>query len=310
MRVLISGGFGFIGGRIAARLVQSGHRVILGSRNVSRPTSWLTKSEVMQIEWDDDRALEHCCNGVDVVIQAAGMNAQDCAHDPVGALSFNGVATARLVAAASRARVRRFIYLSTAHVYANPLIGAITEENFLSNLHPYATSHLAGEHAVLSANQQGHIRGIVLRLSNAFGAPMHENVNCWTLLVNDLCKQAVQTRKLVLKTSGLQHRDFVDLSEVCRVAEYFAMGNGDTLSSSIFNVGGVSQTVFEMALLIQRRAERILGFQPSLYRQKEADNVLYPKLNYRSDRLVAAGVMINDKVNNSAEIDELLYYCL
>jgi UDP-glucose 4-epimerase len=85
MNILIAGGFGFIGGRIAARLVQSGHRVILGTRNVRIPTAWLPESEVLRIEWDDDRALEHCCNGIDVVIQAAGMNAQDCLNDPVGA---------------------------------------------------------------------------------------------------------------------------------------------------------------------------------------------------------------------------------
>jgi hypothetical protein len=54
-------------------------------------------------------APEYSCDGVYVVIQAAGMNAQDCAADPVAALTFNGVATARLVMAASRTGVQRFI---------------------------------------------------------------------------------------------------------------------------------------------------------------------------------------------------------
>ena len=109
-------------------------------------------------------------------------------------MDFNGVATKRLVEAASRAGVKKFIYLSTAHVYASPLVGTITEQTLPNNSHPYASSHLAGESAVLNADERGVIQGVVMRLSNAYGAPMHKGVNCWMLVVNDLCRQAVQTR--------------------------------------------------------------------------------------------------------------------
>jgi len=81
-------------------------------------------------------APEDSCDGVYVVIQAAGMNAQDCAADPVAALAFNGVATVRLVMAASRTGAQRFISLSTAHVYASPLAGTITEATYPRNLTP------------------------------------------------------------------------------------------------------------------------------------------------------------------------------
>ena len=147
------------------------------------------------------------------------MNAQECSTAPVAALSFNGVATSRIVAAACRACVKQFIYLPTAHVYANPLIWTISEETCPCNLHPYATSHLAVEHAVSSANQYENIEGIVQSLSNAFDAPTHEYVNCWMLVVNDLCKQVVQKRKLMLQTSGHHQRDFIGLTFVCYIIE-------------------------------------------------------------------------------------------
>ena len=309
MRILITGGFGFIGGRLGKYLQQNGHQVILGSRKASCPPEWLPHAEVVQIDWGDIRALELSCNGVDVVIQAAGMNAQDCASDPVAALEFNGLVTARLVAAASRVGVKRFIYLSTAHVYASPLVGTTTEETCPRNLHPYATSHLAGEHAVLSANQRGQIEGIVLRLSNAFGAPVHKDVNCWMLLVNDLCKQAVQKRELVLQTSGLQQRDFIGMTEVCRVAEHLTVGNGASPQPGIFNVGaGMSQSVLSMAQLIQQRCVQVLGFEPVLQRvQGQADEP--PRmLSYRVDNLAALGIKSNF-LENSAEIDSLLRFC-
>jgi UDP-glucose 4-epimerase len=309
MRILITGGFGFVGGRLAAHLAQAGHQIVLGSRKAIGPPAWLLQAEVAQINWDDAAALERSCKSVDVVIQAAGMNAQDCATDPVAALAFNGVATARLVAAASRAGVKRIIYLSTAHVYASPLVGTITEETCPRNLHPYATSHLAGEHAVLSAGGHGHIQGIVLRLSNAFGAPMHKDVNCWMLLVNDLCRQAIQKRKLILYSSGQQQRDFIGMTEVCRVAERLAFGSGDVSQTGIFNIGaGVVQPVFAMAQTIQQRCLQVLGFEPELQREQDRAKDPFAPLTYRTDRLDAMGLKL-DGVNNLDEIDHLLRYC-
>lgn len=290
-------------------LAQAGHQVTLGSRNASSPPDWLPQAEVVQTNWRDEDDLERICNGIDVVVHAAGMNAQDCAGDPAAALEFNGLATARLVAVASRAGVKRFIYLSTAHVYASPLTGIVSEDTCPRNLHPYATSHLAGENSVLSANQRGQIEGIVLRLSNAFGAPAHKDVNCWMLLVNDLCKQAVQTRKLVLQTSGLQQRDFIGLTEVCRVAEHFAIDHGASMQTGIYNVGaGVSQSVLEVAQLIQQRCAQALGFEPVLQRVQDGVDKQHPMLTYRTDSLTALG--INSSVlDNTAEIDNLLRFC-
>jgi len=308
MRILITGGYGFIGGRLGQSLHHAGHQIILGSRNTNRPPDWLPQAEVVKTSWNDSDALGKNCAGVDVVIQAAGMNAQDCTADPVAALEFNGLATARLLGAASRAGVKRFIYLSTAHVYASPLVGSITEDTCPRNLHPYTTSHLAGENAVLGARQRGQIEGIVLRLSNAFGAPVHKDVNCWTLLVNDLCRQAVQSGKMVLHSSGLQQRDFIAMADVCHVVEHLSNHDFDARCPGIFNVGsGVSQSVFQMAQLIQQRCKRVLGFVPELQRPRPEGDEKYGTLKYRPDRLVKTGVNVN--LYCTMETDGLLAFC-
>lgn len=309
MRILITGGFGFIGGRLAARLAHAGHQVVLGSRKAVAPPAWLLQAEVVNIDWEDDVALVKCCIDVDVVIQAAGMNAQDCAKDPVAALAFNGVATARLVTAASRAGVQRIIYLSTSQVYAGALIGNITEETYPRNLHPYATSHLAGEQAVLSVCEYGNIQGIVLRISNAFGVPMHKDVNCWMLLVNDLCKQAVQKRKLILHSSGEQFRDFIAMTEVCRLIEHLAVTNRDDSQTGIFNIGASeARSVLAMAETIQQRCMQVLGFEPELQRNKNFGGTPVLPFTYQQERLVAMRMQL-DASNNVAEIDHLLRYC-
>ena len=308
MRILITGGFGFVGGRLAVHLAQAGHQIVLGSRNSITPPAWLPQAEVVQIEWDDGRALEHSCNGADAVIQAAGMNAQECASDPIAALAFNGVATARLVAAASRAGVQRFIYLSTAHVYASPLVGTITEDTCPRNLHPYSSSHHAGESAVLSASQRGQIEGIVLRLSNAFGAPVHEDVNCWTLLVNDLCRQAVTKRSFTLRSAGVQRRDFVTLQDVSRAVSHVLDLSKEHMGDGIFNIGGAwTPRVIDMAELIRARCSVVLGFVPAFIRTEPDEDEAALDLDFQIDRLLASGFELSG--NAATDIDATLLFC-
>ena len=111
MRVLIIGGFGFVGGRIGEYLLKAGHQVILGSRETRTVPEGLMHAKTVKIEWNNTSKIESICSNVDVIIHAAGMNAQDCTADPVAALNFNGVATENLVNAAIRANVKKIIYI-------------------------------------------------------------------------------------------------------------------------------------------------------------------------------------------------------
>jgi UDP-glucose 4-epimerase len=308
MRILITGGFGFVGGRLAQHLQQFGHHVVLGSRAARSSPSWLPEASVVEIDWSDSEALRRICEGIDVVVQAAGMNAQESAAHPREALEVNGVNAARILEAATAAGVGKFIYLSTAHVYSNPLTGSISESTCPRNLHPYATSHLAGENEVLRAGVDGLIQGVVIRLSNAFGAPAHKDANCWGLLVNDLCKQAVETGQMTLRSSGAQQRDFIAMADVCQVFESLCSVETSMPQSVIFNLGsGMSQSVLEMAQLIQLRCQRVLGFEPQLKKPPAGDGELHEKLQYGSDRLVAMGIRVG--LSQHSELDGLLRFC-
>lgn len=307
-RVLITGGFGYLGGRVAQHLLQAGHQIVLGSRCVKNSPDWLPHATVVQTNWKDEHALEQICAGVDVVIHAAGMNAQDCESDPVAALEFNGLASARLVTSASRAGVKQFIYLSTAHVYASPLVGNITEETCSRNLHSYATSHLAGENAVLRARQRKEINGIVLRIANAFGVPVHQDVNTWTLLVNDLCRQAVHTRKLVLRSSGVQQRNFVTLTDVGRAVKHLLALTQSECENGLFNLGGdKSLSVWDMVQKISQRCQLTLGYLPTIERPEPCHDEPFHPLNYCSEKLQKTGFSLLGNLDE--EIDRTLLVC-
>lgn len=308
MRIFIAGGFGFIGGRLAQYLHGIGHHIIIGSRVPrSRPT-WLPEAEVVVMQWNDTPSLQSLLANVDIVINAAGMNAQECYADPVAALEFNAVANTRLIYAAVQTGVMRYIYLSTVHVYANPLIGTFREEDCPRNLHPYASSKHAGENALLLAHQTGKIQGLILRISNAFGAPVHRNVNCWMLLINDLCRQIAEHREIILQTSGTQLRDFITLSEVCHVIGQLSLMADWVNLSPIMNVGsGKATSVLAMAELIQARSAMVLGFRPRLQSLAIRDQEKADALDLRVDKLSDTGLRKSCDIHK--EMDTLLHFC-
>jgi len=308
MRILITGGFGYIGGRLAQHLAASGRsRIVLASRCGVASPRWLPDAEVFTMRWDDASVLRSGCSGIDAVVHLAGMNAQDCAADPAAALAFNGVATARLLQAAVAQGVRRFVYMSTAHVYASPLVGEITEQDCPQNLHPYASSHRAGEDAVRAAAARGEVGAAVIRLSNAFGAPAHVGANCWMLLVNDLCRQAVSERRMVLRTPGLQSRDFIAMADVCRAVGHLLDLPEQSLGDGLFNVGGQAMSVYGMAKVIRSRCAETLGFMPEIVRPMPAAGESATWLDYRTDKLLASGFAPDGC--GDAEIDEVLRMC-
>lgn len=264
---MITGGFGYIGGRLSKYLYDHGHEVIVASRERRTDYGYLPNVETRTIDWDDQKNLGGLCKGIDVVFHAAGMNAAVCASNPAGALKFNGLASTCLVDSAIENKVSNFIYFSTAHVYSSPLVGHISEESCETNVHPYATSHLAAEKHLLYRASQGSIKGYVFRLSNTYGPPVDSRANCWMLLMNDICKQAVTENTIVLNSSGMQRRDFIPMSSLCYISEYFARSEYIGANRPIINVGGGwAPRVIEVAELVRDRCGEIYGHVPEIHR--------------------------------------------
>ena len=263
MRILITGGSGLVGGRLGDYFNKKGLEVLYGTRNkindLLRQNNF-KKTNFIQLKWEDLDNLNQACDGVDVVIHAAGMNYNDCNLNPTEALNVNGVNTAKILNSSILSKAKLFIYLSTSHIYKKNLLGTITENNNTNNLHPYATSHIAGEQVLRYAMENKKINGLILRLSNSYGAPISKNVNCWTLLVNDLCRQAVENGSIKLRTNGLQLINLIPLRTVCKIVYNFLIDNNLQLSNGIFNIGSnYNISVMDVAKIIKTRVKVILN---------------------------------------------------
>jgi UDP-glucose 4-epimerase len=308
MKILITGGMGFVGGRLGVFLSEHGHEIIIGTRRSLNSPNWLPEAKMVMIDWASDKSLNQACVDVDLVIHTAAMNDKECELDPVAAHNFNGLATSRLLTAAINNKVKTFLYFSSAHVYSDTYSGIIDENTLPTNAHPYATSHLDGETHVLNAKNKKLINSLILRLANAYGTPVTPDVNCWMLLVNSLCKQATTTKKLKLSTSGDNQRNFITLSDVCAVVNFFIQRSNSQELPPIVNICNKhSNTAYEMAILIQQRCEDVLGYSPEIIRknQKFGEPIVPLKLSSLHS------LLFNNLISNNkeVEIDNLLRFC-
>ncbi len=177
-----------------------------------------------------------------------------------------------------------------------------------SPVHPYAITHRAAEDYIVAAAKHKRIKGTVLRLSNSFGAPVSPHVNRWTLLANDLCRQAVEKGTITLRSNGCQYRDFICLTDV---EEVMAKMMTDPRSSRhiIYNLGsGISMRVIDMADSIIQSAVTVLKKNISLDLPAEIPPTDEPFLNYSINRLLAEGYHIANDVN--IELERLLQFCV
>lgn len=307
--VLVTGGMGYLGGRIATAILHhTDNHVRIGSRRPGPAPTWLPEAQTVTMDVLEPDTLTAALDGAWSVVHLAATNENESLSSPERALQVNTLGTQYMLQAAIRAGVERFIYFSTAHVYGAPLVGKITEQTLPRPVHPYAITHRAAEDYVLAAHDQKQITGLVVRLSNGLGVPTHANVDRWTLLANDLCRQATQTHTLVLRSSGLQQRDFITLHDVGRAVCHLLALPRDASGDGLFNLGSeASLAVWSIAQRIAARCQATLGFTPTVVRPELPTVDGGMELHYSIEKLRRTGFSLTGNID--VELDATLRLC-
>lgn len=310
--IFITGGGGYIGGRLARFLSdKTGCRVIIGSRRLAQASGGTnyTYSEIdLSYSGDTVALLAKKLQQVDCIIHLAALGDREAQQDPLMANDINVSGTIKLLEAAKKAAVKRFIYLSTAHIYGTPFIGEVSEATLPRPVSSYAITHRSAEDYVVAADAQKQIQGFVLRLSNSFGFPESAATNCHRLLVNDVCRQVIYDKKIVLHSSGQQYRDFIAMSDVCRAIAHFIDVKEELFGESIFNLGGdAAIRVIDIVNLVAARAKALFGYTVSVHISQDNAHQESASFVYRIDKLKQTGFLLSKDING--EIDRtLLWY--
>lgn len=300
-KILITGGQGFLGGRIAFYLAESGNfDVTIVSRTPKQISEELPITSIEVNTKSSD--LEALLEGYDAVIHLAALDSNSCVEKPFEANDVNINDTLRWRMAANEASVPKFIYFSTIHVYGVTSAEIITEDTCTKPFHPYAISHSCAEQYVISPIYSTKSLGIVFRLSNTFGYPKTE-ISQWHLVVLDFCKQAIETGEIVIKSNSSILRDFIPLSTVCK-SVVFAINN--KLSSNVYNLSsGFNKSLLEVAHDIEHIMQTHYKLSVLVIEMSEQTRVTSPII--LSEKLESEGCKLG--IDYLDELRSLIDYC-
>lgn len=306
-KILITGAGGYVGGRLVTAFQDAGWAV---ETVVREPEPRLDiEQTVCDIAEAPAGLLAGAAEGAETVVHLAGEDEVLAAREPARALGETVVATERIAEACVAAGVRRLVYLSTVHVYGARIAPGVTltEEMRVEPRSAYAISRLASEHVAASLAGSSY-EVVVLRLTNAVGAPDDPRVDRWTLVANDLCRRGAVEGRLELRSSGMQWRDFVPLSTVCTGIVTASAAAEQTLPPGTYNVGsGLPMTVRALAEMIQDEFERQTGDRPTLDAPEPEPN---PPGSYRVsvERAGSYGVRFDAPLTDA--VAESVRFCL
>jgi UDP-glucose 4-epimerase len=307
MKIVISGGLGYVGGRLSKYFAEAGHEVIALSRQAGTLQNVLWPNGLTILHPDVFLKEAHLWKSADVFIHLAALNENDCIQYPYEAIDVNISQTLRWLDLAYSRGIKKFVYFSTAHVYGKPLTGYYDEATLTRPVHPYAITHKCAEDYVLAYNAEKGMSNLVIRLSNSFGGPAFPTADRWTLLVNDLCRSAVTSGKMTLLSNGLQMRDFICLQDVCAAVFHLLRIATDKNEDCIFNMSaGISVTVWDMALMIKKEAEGFLNRSVELTRAQAGYSDKIDTLEISNKKLLSTGFRL--RTDMRAEIKSTLEF--
>ena len=280
MKVLVAGASGFIGGRLIRCLLDSPDIQIRAASR--RQRVWPAGVEGCIIDLARPECIDEACRGIDAIVNLIAMPERQCRLDPQVALRVNAGGALAIASAATAMDIGRFVQVSTCKVYGNTLAGTITEETRTEPRSHYAITHRMAEEYVRWQCPDS----VVFRLANAFGAPADADVDCWDLIVNEMCRQAVLHRRITIRGSGRGWRSFVPMGDVIAGRRLGI----EQLSAGTYHLGAQGSTRFiGIAERIARVCDQTLGFSPSVGVDAAANDSADMPLDYRIDKLVAAG---------------------
>ena len=251
--MLVTGGAGFIGSHLCEALLREGWQVrVLDDLSVGRVTNVPAGCEFVEGNVLDDGVLRAAFAGVDAVCHdAARVSVRDSVEHFCEDAETNFLGTLKVLRAAGRSGVRRFVQASSMAVYADsPLAAPVAESHPLEPASPYGISKLAAERSILLVGRQLGLEPVVLRYFNTFGA--RQAYSPYVGVVTIFATQLLAGLPLTIFGDGGQTRDFVHVSDVVQ-ANLLALTSPGAPGGT-FNVGsGRGTTVQEVATLLQQR---------------------------------------------------------
>jgi UDP-glucose 4-epimerase len=244
VRVLVTGGSGFIGSHVVDKLRARGHEPVIYDL---RPSPWHEAGSVDTVlgSITDREALERALHSCDAVAHLAAVaDVNDVHAEPEDAERVNARGTVAVLEAARRAGVKRIVYASTIWVYSDCAEEAVDEETLLpAPSHLYTSTKLAGELYCKAYQELYGIDYTLLRFGIPYGPRARE-----AAVIPAFVGKALRGEPLTLAGDGGQSRRFVYVEDL---ADGVALGLGEVATNRVYNLAS------DENVSIKQIAERI-----------------------------------------------------
>ena len=269
--ILITGGSGYLGSKVAEYFLKIGKKVRIGSSQKNPILSEsLANCEIVFIDLTNSVTLKNACKDIEYILHFASTDYEESIKYPANAKLFNEIGTLNLIEASKKFNIKKFIYLSNIHVYGNNLKDNINEKTIPKPNNPYALTHFNAEKIIEKGFYLTKIKYLILRLSNVISPPLTKKSNCWKLVAHDLCKQSIISNEIRLNTTGTQERDFISIKILYRIINEFLLNN---YNSELYNLAnGSNYSINEIAALIQKLCNKNFGYTPNIITGKLQEN--------------------------------------
>jgi len=293
MRILVTGGAGFIGSSIVDAYVAARHHVSVvddlssGARENLNPRALWHELDVR------NEALDHVVASERPEIvshHAAHVSVRRSVDDPVGDASVNVLGSLRLLEAARRHGVRRVIFASTGGaIYGEPDVVPADETHPCRPQSPYAVAKLTVEHYLRYFRTTYGLEVVILRYANVYGPRQDPHGEAGVVAI--FIQKILAGRSPIIYGDGEQTRDFVHVADVVRAnlaaldlaldgpepaIFNVATGQGTSVNQLWTALAGIARPAvpprhepakagdLSRSVLDPARAKRVLGWQPTV----------------------------------------------
>jgi UDP-glucose 4-epimerase len=274
MKILVTGGSGFIGSHLVDELVIKGHEVInIDNCSANNEKFYFNKLAANhKIDVCDFNAVQQISQGCDFVFHlAAESRLQQAIENPSRAVEVNVKGTLSVLEACKKNKIKGLLFSSTSSIYGLTDKLPITEINTEDCLNPYASTKYAAELLIRNYNQLYGVNSCIFRYFNVFGerAPAKGQ---YALVTGIFMRQKANKEPLTIVGDGTQKRDFIYVKDVVS-ANIMCMeqweNNPNLKNANVYNVSSGKETqILDLAKII---SYNITNIEP---RKGEAKNNL------------------------------------
>ena len=270
MKILVTGGAGFIGSNVVDAYVEAGHEVaVLDNLSTGKKENLNPKAKFYQVDLTSDDLGASIADFAPEIINhhAAQIDVRISVADPARDAGINVLGLLNVTEAALEAGTRRVVYVSSGGVvYGEPDLIPTPETAPKLPLSPYGVTKLAGEHYLHYYHRVRGLEYVALRYSNVFGPRQDPHGEAGVVAI--FCNRLLDGEPLTIFGDGEQTRDYVFVRDVVAanllVSDLHMQGEG--LDAFAFNVAtGVGTSVIGLADALEQVAGRRPGrvFRPA-----------------------------------------------